>query len=223
MKKIYQSIAGWQFLLASLVFIAVVGLAYVYQEQITAIVLVPILYLMWFVDLALQMFGQQCIWVLALIIALILSFVVSHRNETSVPDATRGMENRPAVGRIQFWRRRVRISSNTIDDVSFRGSEFRQLVLQTLAYQENTNIRDIEEQLRSGQIRVPADVSNILGLTDQITVTRPSIGFLESIKLRIRWIIESFAPPEYYPDPRIEKVAEYLENIMEVEDDTRDY
>lgn len=223
MKKISKSVASWQFLLAFIVFLTVLGVVYFYREQVQTLVVVPIIYLLWVVDLAFQMFGQQCIWVLALSITLILSLVFSRRNKKSAKDLNRMVYDRkPATGRIQFWRRQVRISSNAIDD-GFRSLELRHLVLQTLAYQENTNIRNIEGQLRSGKIHIPEDVGNFLGITGQTVVTRQSIGLLESIELRIRWIVERFVSPEYSPDPRIEMVAAYLESIMEVDDDARNY
>jgi hypothetical protein len=224
MNETHQSLPWWQFLLAFVVFIAVLGLAYFYREQITEIVLVPILYVLWIIDIALQMFGQRCIWLLALVIALALSLVFSRRNEKPVKDLDRTVYTRgPAVGRIHFWRRRVRVNSGAIYAISYRRSEMRQLVIRALAYRENSRIRDIEDQLRSGQLSVPAEVSHLLGLDDQPEESHKSLGLIDFIKLRFEWITERFVTPRYSPDPKIEKVAEYLENLMEVDNDTRNH
>ena len=224
MNRTRQSLPWWQFLLACVVFIAVLGLAYFYREQIIVTVLVPVLYLLWMVDVALQMFGQQCIWLIALMIALVLSFVLSRRKEKPITALDRTIESRgPAQGRIQFWRRRVRVDSGAIFAVGYRRLELRRLVIQVLAYRESIGVQDTEEQIKSGQMRVPTEISYILGLDDQPVESHNSIGFIEFIKYRLEWITERFVTPRYSPDPRIEKVAEYLESLMEVDNDTRNH
>ena len=224
MNKARQSLPWWQFLLASVVFIAVLGLAYLYREQIKVTVLVPVLYYLWIIDVAFQMFGQKCIWVIALMIALILSLAFSRQKEKPIKDLDRTVYSRaPAEGRIQFWRRRVRVSSGAISAVSYRRLELRRLVIQALAYRESSNVQDTEEQIKSGKLRVPSEVSYILGFDDPIVEYQNSIGFVEFIKYRIEWITERFVTPRYTPDPRLETVAEYLENLMEVDNDIRNH
>jgi hypothetical protein len=206
------------------VFLIVLGLAYLYRQQIIAIVLVPILYVLWVVNLALRIFGQQCIWTLALIIALILSVIYSRRNEKPIKSLDRTVYGRgPAVGRIRFWRRRVRVNSNAIYAVSYRRPAMRHLIIQALAYRGNSNHQEIEKKLRSGEMSVPEDVSNILGLDDRPVEARNSINPGEFIKLRLDWLLGRFITPKYTPDPQIEKIAEYLEELTEVDNDARNH
>ena len=70
----------WQFLAPLIVFIAVSGLLYFFRELITEIILMPILYVLWVVDLALQIFGQQCIWILAFNTAAIFAGCIVGRD-----------------------------------------------------------------------------------------------------------------------------------------------
>jgi len=198
----------------------VLGLAFVFRDQITEIVLIPILYILWVVDVALQMFGQRCIWVAALMIALLLSLFISRRNERPVKELDRTVYSRgPAEGRINFWRRRVRVNTRAINAVSYRRSEMYHLVIRALAYHENSNAQEIEEQLQTGEIRVPPEVSSILGLDDRSVEARHKVNLLDAIKLRLKWIIERFVSPKYLPDYKIEQIAEYLESLMEVDYD----
>jgi hypothetical protein len=222
MNKIRQASLRLQFFFTFVVFLAVLGLAYLYRQQIVEIVLVPILYLLWVVNVALQIFGQRCIWTAALIIALLLSLRFFQQKEKPIKGLDRTVYSRgPAVGRIQFWRRRVRVNTNAIFAASYRRPAMRQLIIRALAYRENSNVQEIEKKLRSGQMNIPAEISNILGLEDQSVESRGSIGLIEFIKLRIGWITERFITPKFVPDPQIEKVANYLENLMEVDNDAR--
>jgi hypothetical protein len=224
MNKIRQTLTRWQILLTIAVFFAVLGLATLYRQQIIEIVLVPILYLAWIIDLALQIFGQQCIWTIAIIIALVLSLRFFQRKEKPIKGLDRTVYNRgPAVGRIQFWRRRVRVNSNAIYAVSYRRPAMRQLIIQALAYRENSNSREIEKKLRSGQMKLPSAVNSILRLDDQTVESRISIGLIEFIKLRVDWIMGRFKSPIYLPDSQIEKVADYLEYLLEVDNDARNH
>ena len=222
MNTTHRTFPWLQFLVTCIVFIAVLGLAYFYQEQIKEIALVPLLYLLWVVDITGKMFGQRCVWWFALMITLILTSAFSRRTEKPIKDLDRTVYSRaPALGRIHFWRRRVRVRSDAINAVSYRRSEMYRLVIQAMAYRENSNNQEIEKQLRSGQLRVPAEVSYVLGLDRDPIEQRRTIDPIDFIKLRFRWIIERFVASKFTPDPRIEKVAEYLENIMEVDNDPR--
>jgi hypothetical protein len=215
-----QSLLWQRILLAAIIFIAVLGLAFVFRDQITEIILIPILYILWVVDMALQMFGQRCIWFAALMIALLLSLFFSRRNERPVKELDRTVYSRgPAEGRINFWRRRVRVNTRAINAVSYRRSEMYHLVIRALAYHENSNAQEIEERLQAGEIHVPPGVSSILGLDDRSVEARHQVHLLEAIKLRLRWMMARFFSPKYLPDSKIEQIAEYLESLMEVDYD----
>jgi hypothetical protein len=219
-----QSLPWWQFLLIFVVFWVALGMSFIYRQQIAENVLVPILYLLWMTELALRILGQQCIWTLAILTTLILSIIFFRQKEKPTDGSDRTVYHRRlAVGRIQFWRRRVRVKSNAFNGVSYRRSEMRQLILQALAYRYSRDTPEIEIKLRSGQLSVPAEVSAILGLDDQPIELRKSINLIELVKLRIDWITERFTHSKFIPDPQIEKVADYLENLMEVDNDDRNH
>ena len=206
----------WYFLLVLIVFVAVLGVAYINRELIADIILVPILYVLWVIDLALQIFGQPCIWILALIIAVVLSFAFSrHKEKQSMSMRQTVYGPGPAVGRIQFWRRQVRVNSGALHVASYRNPGMWQLVVHALAYHHSSDIKEIEEQLRSGQLQVPVEVRQILGLDIRLDEPRQTANFIEAIRRGFRWVVESFKPKKYIPNPSIEKVAKYIENLLE--------
>ena len=106
---------------------------------------------------------------------------------------------------------------------SYRRSDMYKLVIHALAYRENKSSEEIEEQLRSDQFAIPAEVRHILRPDDQAAELNIPTGYLERVKNRFAWTIERFVHPGFKPDPRIEKVAEYLEDFVEVDNDVRDH
>ena len=52
-------------------------------------------------------------------------------------------------------------------------------------------------------------------------VSRANVGFVDSVKLWFRGMVEGFKPQKYVPDPKNVKVAEYIEGLMEVDNDDK--
>lgn len=222
MNKIRSWFPWLQLILVFIVFVIVLSFAIIYRDQLKEAVLIPLLYLLWVGDLALKSFDQQCIWLLALFSALFLSLAYSRRAaKKSFGSTSHATRSRPlSAGRIHFWKTQVRVSSSKVYARTYRRSELRRLVIKTLAYRENHEDEQIKEQIRSRQLRVPAEVSYVLGVDDQPVEPDQSTRFIQRIQQRFNWIIERFNAPTFTPDPRLEKVAEYLESLMEVDNDT---
>jgi hypothetical protein len=221
MSKTQNSLPWLYFLVAFLVFMVVIGLAIRYQDPLKEAVLVPLLYIVWVVDLILKSFDQRCIWSLALVIALVLSLVFSRRTQEFSEDYRRSVSQRFLdSGRIRFWRRQIRIGSSALYTSGFHRSELRRLVIETLAYREGLSDEEIKEQLYAGEIDLPSEIRYILGLDDSQDSPDKPLNFWKRI---VRWfdeIIGRIVTPNFMPNPRLERVAEYLENLMEVDNDT---
>ncbi|MFN2237706.1 MAG: hypothetical protein ACK2U1_26030 [Anaerolineales bacterium] len=211
----------WLQLLAALaVFAVVVGLALYYQDSLKEIILIPLLYVTWVTELVLKSFDQRCIWLMALVVAVSLSVAFSRRSRSPVEFYQRSVSpNFPESGRIRYWKRQIRIGSGALYTSGFHRSELSRLVIETLAYREGVSAEEIREQLNVGVIAVPSEVRTILGLDElQDQPEKPS-GFM---KRTTRWFNQFFRQlfaPKFTPKPRLEKVVEYLESLMEVDDD----
>ena len=222
MKEIRQSLPWLQILLALVAFVAVFGFSFLFWEQIENIVLVPILYLFWLADLAIKSFGYQCIWLVALMITIFLSLAFSRRTGKNfdVYHTTVGTRS-PPVGRVQFWRRRIWVDSTGIHTLSFRHLEIQQLLIRALAYRESSSVEEIEERLRSGQLDIPAEVSYFFRKNGQTVEAHQPMRYIERIGHWFGWVRKQLVPPRFSPDPKIVKVAEYLESLLEVDHDVR--
>ena len=220
MNRIRYSLQWLQFMIAFVVFIAVLGLAIFYQDQLKEAALVPMLYILWVGELVFKSFDQQCIWLLALVIALVLSLSFSRRTKEPVEDyRIPAPQHFLGIGRIRFWRGQIRVGSSTVYTSGYHRSELRRLVIKTLTYREGVSDEELKEQLRSGRLNVPPEVRYILGLDDIRDGPDQSVDLMKRIVGWFDQIIVRFGASKFSPDPRLEKVAEYLESLMEVDDD----
>ena len=220
MSKIRRPLLWLSLLMAFVVFIVVVGLAIRYQEPIKGVVLVPLLYIVWVADLVLKSFDQRCIWVMALVTAVSLSLAFSRRTQEFSENYRRSAPQRFLdSGRIRYWRRQIRIGSSALYTIGFHRSELRRLVIETLAYREGLSGEEIKEQLDAGELNVPPEVSYILGLDDLQENPDKPLGFMKRIARWFDEIIGHFGGSHFLPNPRLVKIAEYLESLMEVDND----
>jgi hypothetical protein len=211
----------WLLLLtAFVVFVVVVGLALRYQDSLKEIILIPLLYVMWVTELVLKSFDQRCIWLMALVVAVSLSLAFSYRSRTPVDIYQRTMSQRfPDSGRIRYWRRQIRIGSSTLYTSGFHRSELSRLVIETLAYREGVSAEEIREQLNVGVISVPSEVRYILGLDEVQDHPDQPLGVMKRTARWFNQVFRQLLAPKILPNPRLEKVVEYLESLMEVDDD----
>jgi hypothetical protein len=220
MNKDRRRLLWLQLLTALLVFVVVVGLALRYQDSLKEIILIPLLYVMWVAELVLKSFDQRCIWLMALMVAVSLSLAFSYRSRSRVDFYQRSLPQRfPDSGRIRYWRRQIRIGSSALYTSGFHRSELSRLVVEALAYREGVGIEEIKEQLNIGVITVPSEVRYILGLDEVRDPPDKPSGFM---KRSARWFNQFFRQlfaPKSTPKSRLEKVIEYLESLMEVNDD----
>jgi hypothetical protein len=222
MNKIRSSLPWPQLIFAFVVFIAMLVLAFSYQGTLRETVLVSILYVLWLGDLAIQSIDQRCIWQLALVITLVLTITFFFRKiEKSISNSLTTVKRGSLVpSRIRFWRIQVRVGSSAVYARSSRPSDLSGLVIKALAYHENMDIKEVIKLLRSQKLQVPPEVRNILGMDDLKREAEYRLGILRRIQQKFRLMRANVLDPTFSPDPRLDKVAEYLESLLEDEHDS---
>jgi hypothetical protein len=217
MNKIRSSLPWPQLIIAFVVFIAILVLAFRYQDTLKETVLVSILYVLWVGDLAIQSFDQRCIWQMALVISLVLTIIFSLRKiEKSISNPLTTVQRGSLVpSRIRFWRIQVRVGSSAVYERSSRPSDLRGLVIKSLAYRENRDIKEIKQLLRSKKLQAPPEVRYILGMDDLKRGADNRPGILRRIKQKFSLMRAKVSDPPYSPDPRFDQVADFLESLLE--------
>jgi hypothetical protein len=99
-------------------------------------------------------------------------------------------------------------------------SDLHQLIIKSLSYDKQISPEDIKEQLRSGTLLLPSEVHNFLGVFDFQNGLDQQIGFFQKLQQWFHRIRGIFKSQTKLPDPDLEKVAAYLESLLEDGDDT---
>jgi hypothetical protein len=187
-----------------------------FQDTVREVVVLPILYLIWLGGLLLRSFDQGCLWSAGLLVALVLALNAARKPSTfrDVPPQTQSRST--PVGRIHQWRNQV--SAGRASDVahdSFR-TDLRRLLADVWAHQYHQPLDDVRRQLRLDQLPLPDVVRSMLGLTASTAYRRQPwwkrIGqWFNSKASGVRAASSS---------PELDGTLDYLEELMEVVDDT---
>jgi hypothetical protein len=194
-------------------------LAIVFRDFIRENVLIPILYLFWYIRLFLRSLGEICLWPIILMIIVVISLIILRKKkkleqvERGFPEATDQVEE----GRVAFWMKYIRRQSMGIENLSFISFRMKELVLSVLSYKENLTNVELEYELERGNIAIPEELRNIMQSKDQAIkpMTRSA-----SLKNRVlRWFRSQSKSSQGADNPEMVKLVRYLETQLEINHD----
>jgi hypothetical protein len=194
-------------------------LAIVFRDFIRENVLIPILYLFWYIRLFLRSLGEICLWPIILVILVVISLIILRQKkkleqvERGFPEAADQVEE----GRVAFWMKYIHRQSMGIENLSFISFRMKELVLSVLAYQENLTTAELEFELDRGNISIPEELRNIMQSKDQAikSMTRSA-----SLKNRVlRWFRSQSKSSQGADNPEMVKLVRYLEAQLEIKHD----
>ncbi len=204
------------FILLIILFPLTLALAYIFRETIRQVVLMPILYLLWVINILYQTLGQQILWIfmLVLLLWLVLRNLRPDRTEVYLPSQEARIDS--GRGRVSFWAWQVRMIGNEAYSKNFSMEELRRLILTVLAFQEQISLKQVERRLESGELVVPPEVQAVLE-----TGVQPETFQAPALRVRIRRLLRRLI---HQPDnrksitltPEVERVIQYLEERLEV-------
>jgi hypothetical protein len=195
------------------------GLAIIFRDFIRENVLIPILYLFWYIRLFLKTLGETCLWPLALLILVGFSFYILRKNKKPAQTDRGYSEAHVQVeeGRVAFWMKYIRRQSIGIENLSFISFRMKELVLSVLAYQENLTNAEVESEMDQGKMVVPKELQKMIQPPDHAIepVTRSA-----SLKNKIlRWFRTRTNSKQSADNPEMDKLVRYLEAQLEIEHD----
>lgn len=204
---------------ALLVFLVVLALAAAFQDILREIVLIPVLYVIWVGKLAFRGLDQRCIWSVLLFLAILFSQVLLRPSRRPPPLVRPASRREAPAGRIHFWREQVRAASGKLFARRYRSSDLRQLVTHVLAYRQHTTADKVMKEIRTGQLDIPSQVCYALCLDDREDDASKSIRLPGRIQRWLDWVLGRTENSLLRPNPNLEQTADYLESLMEVDDD----
>ena len=194
-------------------------LAIIFRDFIRENVLIPILYLFWYIRLFLNSLGETCLWPLALIILVVVSFFTLRKNKKST-QTDRGYSEAPGhveVGQVAYWMKYIRRQSMGIENLSFSSFRMKELVLSVLAYRENLTNAELESEMDQGRMVVPKELQNMIQSADHAIEPMTRSAFLKNKILR--WFHTRSNSNQNADNPELDKLVRYLEAQLEIEHD----
>ena len=205
-------------LIAVILFVNLV-LAIIFRDFIRENVLIPILYLFWYIRLFLKTLGETCLWPLALVILIGIFFYILRKNKKSA-QADRGYSEAPGQveeGRVAFWMKYIRRQSMGIENLSFSSFRMKELVLSILAFKENLTNAELESEFEQGRVVVPKELQNLIQSPDHaIEPMTRSASLMNKI---LRWFHTRSNSNQNTDNPELDKLVRYLEAQLEIEHD----
>jgi len=210
-----------QLIISLIVFIGVIVLGVIFRKALQTTVVISIQYVLWLGDFFIKVVGQQYLWLLILILTLGLSFDFSRllKSPTNNPHMSLNNIEVPESGRIDFWRYRIYRYRKVSDGNNYFLLEFPRLIIDTLAFHERKEPEQIKEEIILDHIEVPVEVRNIITLDDLPAGLDEETGAFHGIRNLIQQIQGETIKSVPDSDARLEKVAAYLEDLLEDEND----
>jgi hypothetical protein len=209
---------AWPLIAAGVMFVVVAGLAITQQDLVREVVVRPILQVGWVLSLMVGSLDQGCLWVGVLVAAVFFS-LATRRQRRPVGEAPAAEPPRPtAVSRVRHWRTRIQADAGTPYVRDSRLADVRRLVIDVLAARQHISVEQMRQELVRGQYPLPAEVRAVL-FPAEVRDAEPSWVARVWADVRQR-ILRLSGPPPGGADSGMALVARYLEDILEVEDDT---
>lgn len=221
MKKIRQSNLTRPLLAALLVFIVVAALGFLYQETLQETVLVSFQYLLWLGGMFIKNLDQRYLWLQIVLVSLLFAFGLSSLFPSADDDDSGAMtdEERNEKGRIDFWQYRIDLYRSIRGRNNFILLDFPSLIVDTLAFHERKDPKTVKAEILSGALQVPEEVYGMVAMKEVAAEKDEAPQAFQGGQSFFQRISGRSKMPETAADARLEKVAAYLENLLEDEND----
>jgi hypothetical protein len=189
----------------------------IFRETIREWIVIPLLYLFWFFNQAVLELYQGILWFIFII--FVLFFVYFSLKGFAVYKEQYDGKRRENIesGRVKYWSNLLNLAGRGILSLPYVSSQLREELFALIAYRQNIRPIDVERQVESGEFFIPEDVRRFIFIKNNFhahdnffTEIKNFWRSLLPLKRRTNrdWIMKN-----------IERTIEYMEEIMEVNDD----
>ena len=210
-----------QIIIPIIVFAVVSILGFVFQNSLENTVGVFVEYVLYVANIVIKNIDQKYLWLQIVILALALAGWYSGVFTSSVPKKRGNAPdtNIPETGRIDYWRYRVYMYRSVRSGGIYFLLDFPKLIVETLAFQRRSEPDLIKEGILSGEIEVPPEVYRVVAMDDLPAKTVEERKAFQEVRSLIKGIQGRPEVPALESDARLQKVATYLEELLEDEND----
>jgi hypothetical protein len=189
----------------------------IFRDTIREWVVIPLLYLFWFINQGILGLYQGILWFVFLI--LILSFTYFSLKRFNVYKERFEDQRQQIVGtgRMRHWTNLLNLAGRGGLSHPYIASQLREELYALIAYRKNLKPFEVERQVESGELVIPEDIRRFL--YSQNNHYDNSSFFTEIVKF---W--RTFLPVRHRTNrdwvmKNIERTIAYMEEILELNDD----
>lgn len=196
-------------LICGLALILIVPLTIVLQNFARDVIVVPLLFITWFVKLLLWGISQSYLWAIFLLLPLVF-FFKSLKKPSAHP---RAMEKTPknVSGTVSVWANRLRNAEKGIHYERSLRRHLGKLFFLMLAYNTGRRPEQIRKSMESGDLEVPSAIQAYLKTGDDEI---PPTHFISRFRPLFRSWTGKGKPNSFKKD--LEKVVKFLEDLLKV-------
>lgn len=219
-------------ILAAVILVIGIVLLFWARDVIREVIVLPLSYLLWGIDLFIRSTPQLFFWAAVLVISFMIAYrglAVRRKIHLDMPIAggiSEVPDHRLVTGRVVYWRGKVNLMN------AGRGSYFQnsfhvsitRLLINQLAHRHRLTVDQVERNLKDGSLDVPDEVREYaLASLERADVRSvgPFTLLWRSISDQLRaWVSRwTKSPVENPPDPRFARILQYMEEELEVPHD----
>ncbi|MBN1873410.1 MAG: hypothetical protein JXA33_04200 [Anaerolineae bacterium] len=207
-----SSIKTWLFFLIPALILASI-LMWVFQDFVREVVVVPVLYFMWMIDIILDMVPQTLIWALMLGIAFFMilksfdKYTLSSHHTSEPASSIRG--------KVEVWAQRIYLRNRGAYSKERFAYYLGKLIQDVLVYEAHYTPKEIIQRIETGELVLPPEVESYLLFRLRPAVS-PTRNWLQRLKdTLMRWIRREPSFAELSNDELV-SVLEFLEKQLEI-------
>ncbi len=211
----------WILLCAALGLIGLIVLTLALQNFVRDAIAVPISYFLWILGILYRSTPQIFFWVIVLIIIVALAFK-GMSGVQSVPKQDYNSElNYPKRERVSFWLLQLALARSGYSWV--RLADFLgKLALDALAFHYQQPLRQVEHQIETGVLEIPAEMKKFIKARQQFEQSQTTSWF-HNLASRIKERLMPQSGFNRFLEHDLEVAINYLEKQLEVSHDRRSH
>uniref|UniRef100_A0A7C4KHY3 Uncharacterized protein n=1 Tax=Anaerolinea thermolimosa TaxID=229919 RepID=A0A7C4KHY3_9CHLR len=210
-------------LLAGLITLSVIGsvaITLIFRQQIRSWLVVPVSYVVWYINLILETVPQPIFWVILVLGGFFLSIRTILKNLPQSDLPPEPTYSGLSASRYQYWL--WYISTYQISPFSSENlaRNLSRLVMDVLAYQEHLTISELEEMIRSGKLNLPEDIREFL-ITRRLVPPQPApplvLRWFDRLRRRRTRQRRPPSPESLEAHQKLERVIQFIEERLELQ------
>ncbi len=210
------------YFIAAVSILTSVLLAVLLREEIRARLVVPVSYVVWYINLILETVPQPILWIALIFFGFVVAGRVILKNLPQSELPKEPVFSGQSASRFQYWMWYIttyRISPFANENLA---RNLSRLLLEIIAHQEHLTLEETESSLQKGNLNLPDDIRQFL-LTRRLTKSTPQV---RPVRRWIDRLLQRAMPNRLEPQEssearqKLERITQFIEDRLEIQHGT---